>query len=65
MEARQYFKRNIHTIIIFYRVDIPRRTLDYNITFPELEFVGKYKVSGNLFFLPIAGQGNFWERLRT
>jgi len=35
-------------------------TLSMALRCPELRLVGKYKVSGQIFALPIEGAGTFW-----
>jgi len=45
------------------RVDVPKRTLDFDLIFPQLTLVGNYELSGNLFFIPIGGSGDFYLNL--
>jgi len=44
-------------------VDVPKRTLDFDLILPQLTLVGNYEVSGNLFFIPIGGNGDFYLNL--
>lgn len=45
------------------RVDVPKRTLDFDLAFPQLSLVGVYELSGNLFFIPVGGNGTFYLNL--
>jgi hypothetical protein len=45
------------------RVDIENRTMDFEVTFPNALLAGSYKLSGNLLFVPVAGDGHFWLNL--
>jgi hypothetical protein len=40
--------------------DVKKRTLDFDMTIPQMRIVGNYELSGNLFFFPIGGDGGFW-----
>ncbi|CAL8071973.1 unnamed protein product [Orchesella dallaii] len=44
-------------------VDVPKKTLDFDLILPQLTLVGNYELSGNLFFIPIGGNGDFYLNL--
>ena len=41
-----------------------RRVLDYDLEIPQMQIIGEYELSGNLFFFPVGGKGNFAVNLR-
>lgn len=40
-----------------------RRILEFDLEIPSMQIIGEYELSGNLFFFPIGGKGNFWVHL--